>query len=149
MKNLLISLLIGAALTFAAGAQAKTPRGAHAAAYTAMDGYYGNTMVFWTPAGKVLALIYYNPDFTYREWRHGKWMHGTFVINNAQDSSILCLTRMEHDLPITNCHSFVQGRGKVVGDKWTNTPTAYERPKPGNQTGWLTLEKGHRPPPTR
>lgn len=146
MKNLLISLLVGTALTFTAGAQAKTPRhGPPTAGYTAMNGYYGNTMVFWTPAGKVLALIYYNPDLTYREWRHGRWMHGTFVINNGQDSSILCLTRMQDNLPLTNCHAFA--KGKVVGDKWTSSPTSYERPKPGNRTGWLTLVKGHVPPP--
>ena len=147
MKNLLMTLLVGATLILTAGAQAQAPRhGAQTAGYTAMNGYYGNTMVFWTPQGKVLALIYYNPDFTYQEWRHGKWMHGTFIINNAQDSSILCLTRMANHQPITNCHSFA--KGKVVGDKWTSTPAAYERSKPGNKTGWLTLAKGHLPPPT-
>jgi hypothetical protein len=146
MKNLLISLLIAAALASTASPQDKAPPGkTKTAGYTAMNGYYGNTMVFWTPAGKVLALIYYNPDFTYQEWRQGKWMQGTFIINNAQDSSILCLTRMEDNLPITNCHSLA--KDKVVGDKWTSTPAPYEHHTPENETGWHTLEKGHIPPP--
>jgi hypothetical protein len=147
MKNLLISLSMLVVLTSAAGAQDGTPQAkSHTAGYTAMEGYYGNTMVFWTPAGKILALIYYNPDLTYREWRHGKWMDGTFIINNAQDSSILCLTRMENNLPITNCHSLA--KDKVVGDKWTTLPAPYEHSTPENQTGWHTLEKGHIPPPS-
>ena len=142
MKNLLITLLVGATLVASAGAQEKTHE---TAGYTAMKGYFGNSMVFWTPAGKMLAFIYFNPDLTYREWRHGKWLQGTFVINNAQDSSLLCLTRMENNLPITNCHGFT--KDKVVGDKWTNTPAPFERHTPENQTGWLTLEKGQINPP--
>jgi hypothetical protein len=146
MKKLLIPLLMGAACWVAtAGAQERPHE--ETAGYTAMKGYFGNSMVFYTPAGKVLAFIYFNPDLTYREWRHGKWMQGTFVINNAQDSSMLCLTRMEKDLPITNCHGF--SKDKVVGDKWTNTAASFEHHTPDNQAGWLTLEKGHIEPPAQ
>lgn len=142
MRNLLAALLIGMALVAPAFSQDK----AQPVGYSTMNSYYGNTMVFWTPAGKVLALIYYNPDFTYQEWRRGQWKHGTYVLNNDQDSSTICLTRMQDTLPITNCHAFESG--KLVGDKWTKSPTPYEKPKPNNETGWFTLEKGHVVPPT-
>jgi hypothetical protein len=142
MKNLLVALLIGMALASPAFSQDK----AQTSGYAAMNGYFGNTEVFWTPTREVQALIYYNPDFTYQEWRHGKWVQGTFVLNNDQDSSVLCKTRMENSLPITNCHRFESG--KVVGDKWARSPDPFEKPKPNDTGGWRTLEKGHISPPT-
>jgi hypothetical protein len=143
MRNLLVALLIGTAWASPALSQDK----AQTSGYSAMNGYYGNTMVFWTPAGKIQALIYYNPDFTYQEWRRGEWKHGTYVLNNDQDSSTLCLTRMQDNLPITNCHSFESD--KVVGDKWTKSPAPYEKHKPNNETASYALEKGHVAPPTK
>jgi hypothetical protein len=140
MKNLLVALLIGMVLASPAFSQDDNTSG-----YAAMNGYFGNTVVFWAPTGEIQALIYYNSDYTYQEWRRGRWVHGTFVLNNDQDSSILCKTRWENNLPITNCHPFESG--KVVGDKWTKLPDPFEpRPDTG---GWRTLEKGHISPPAR
>jgi hypothetical protein len=122
--------------------------------YKAMESYYGNTVVFWGKDGKTItSLIYYSPDFTYREWRAGNWNNGTFIINNGQDNSLFCLTRINNGLPFTNCHPFAPN--KQIGDHWYNTQTPGGCPAPGGGIidgvppggGGMSLEKGLVPPP--
>ena len=92
----------------------------------AMEGYFGNTMMFRDEAGRIIEVIYYRPDHTLRSWRDDEWVEGQWLINNGQDNSTICQTRGILGGPASWCHAFAPY--KRVGDRWISPETSGGHP---------------------
>jgi hypothetical protein len=83
-----------------------------------MEGYFGNTLVMRDPdTDEIIHILHYRKDHTVSGWRGGMWGHGTWMLNNAQDSSILFQTREDmYGCAASWSHPFAPY--KQVGDRW-------------------------------
>lgn len=107
----------------------------------AMAGYFGNSVVLRNSSGAVSEIDYFKSDRTFRQWRAGVWSDGTWVTNNGQDHSILCVTENHLGKPVSYCLPMTPDR--TIGAHWSSLSTDSRH----SSMRSASLEKGHIPPP--
>jgi hypothetical protein len=97
----------------------------------AMEGCFGNTVVMRDPDnGELIHVLNWRHDHTMSGFRvGGTWGHGQWLINNAQDNSILFQTRSDmFGCSASWSHAFAPY--KKVGDRWVSPESQWQNAYP-------------------
>lgn len=104
----------------------------------AMAGYFGNSMVMRDPSGTIIHILNYRPNHTVNGWRHGVWVEGHWLLNNAQDNSTLLQTRDLFADTASWAHSF--SPYKKLGDRWIAPETRGGHPPFPIEVGGIPVQ---------